>query len=134
VLADVAQEVEQRHRTEPVAVVEQLGSRLEQTLELGPDGGHVGLDLVSGEQVPLGGLTAGVADHPGGAAGQVDDLVPGPLEPAQRADPDQVADLQARGGRVEADVGDEAAGVEQPGQLLGVGALVHQPPPHEVVP
>ena len=69
--------------------------------DLGLDGRHVGGERVDVEQVALLGAAPGVADHPGGPAGQGDRAVAGILEPPQHEQPDQVAVVQAGGGRVD---------------------------------
>ena len=55
------------------------------------------------EQVALLGCDRRVADHARGAAGQGDRMVAGRLEAAQDEQPDEVADVEAVGGRVEAE-------------------------------
>jgi hypothetical protein len=53
------------------------------------------------------------------------------LEPAQHENPDQVAEMQAVGGRVEAVVEDDRrrAGREQPFQFVAIGHVGDQPAP-----
>ena len=56
------------------------------------------------EQVAFLALAAGVADHAGGPADQGDGPMPGLLKPPQDHQGHQVADVQAVGRRIEADV------------------------------
>ena len=78
------------------------------------------------EQVALLGAAARVADHAGGAAGEGDRPVPGVLEAAQHEQADQVADVQAVGGRIAAVVQRDRTLGEPSGQCGAVGALLHE--------
>ena len=71
-------------------------------------------------------LARGIADLAGAAADQRDRPLPGPLQPAQQHDADQVADVQAVGGAVEADVGGEPAVGGERVDRLEVGRLVDE--------
>ena len=85
------------------------------------------------EQVALLGAAAGVADHPGGAAGQGEGAVPGVLEAAQHDQADQVAVVEARRRRVDAVV-ERDRSLREPGRQRGpVGGVVHQAALVEVV-
>ena len=76
----------------------------EQALEHAADAGDVGVDLLVGQQLAAFILAAWVADLGRPAAHQHDRLVPGLLQAAQHHDLDQVADMEARRGGVEADI------------------------------
>jgi hypothetical protein len=95
VLADVAEEVEVAHACGPGGVVDHPGRvhrrvEVEEPRELALDAGEVLVQLLPGEEVALGGLARGVADHAGGAPGQGDRVVAVQLEAAQRQLADQV--------------------------------------------
>jgi len=69
-------------------------------------------------------ICAWVADPRGAAAHQHDRPIAGALQPAQQHDLHERADMQAVGGRVEADIaGDGAIARRQPG---GIGDLVDE--------
>lgn len=108
VLADLAQEVEVVERHGPVGVVHQFcrirAVEVQQLRELGLDRRDVVFELFPGQQVALGRLAGGIADHPGGAAGQRQRLVAGELEAAQHQLAHQMPDVQAVRGRIEAAV------------------------------
>ena len=123
VLADVAQEVDGRHRHGPGAVVEQAGlggARLEvdEAPQLGDDVLEVaGQDLVV-EQVPLLGSPARIADHAGRPARQGDRTVAVLLEATQDQQADEVAGVEAVGGRIAAVVEDDRSFDEPSGQRV----------------
>ena len=116
-----------RARPDPSSPVE-----VEELLELAPDALEVGLQRLLAQERPLLGLAPRVADEPGPPAGHGDGPVPGQLQPAQIADLQQMAHVQAVGGRIEAAVGGQLIGV-QPLLELGVGQLVDQSPEPEVL-
>ena len=131
VLADVTEEVEHSDRGGPVGVVDQGGLQwpgleVQQALELHLDGRDVVVERVPVEQVALLAATAGVADHPGGTAGQRERSVTGQLQPAQRELPEQVPDVEAVGGRVEADVDADRSLGQPGGEGLPVGRVLHE--------
>ena len=108
-LSDVAEKIEDADGAHPVGVVDEErriggGIEIEQTAELAPDAGDIGFEDVAGEEIALGRLAARVADHAGGAARERDGAMAGQLEPAQDEEADEVAEVEAVGGRVEADV------------------------------
>ena len=109
-LADVAEEVEHARSAAVQSALSTSvawrgpGSKSSEPLELRLDAGDVVVERLAVEQVALLAAAARVADHAGGAAGQRERAVAGQLEAAQRELPDQVPDVQAVGGRVEADV------------------------------
>ncbi len=139
-LADVAQEIEHADRAHPVGVVEeeglifQPGSEVEQLPELVLDALDIGLENIGREEIALGRLAARVADHAGGAARDGDGSMARELEPAQDEQADQVAEVEAVGGGVEADVKRDRgrARREQALQLVAVGHVGDQPAPMEV--
>ena len=117
VLAHIAQEVDEPVGAEPFGVVEQQPARLasggrhvEQATELGTDRLEVRRQLLASKEGPLGRLPTRVTDHPGPAPGEQDRAVPGLLQTAQGQDAEEVADMQAVGGRVEPGVGRRLAG------------------------
>ena len=132
VLADVAQEVEQRQRLGPVGVVDQRrldgpGVEVEEALELDLDAGDVGASVSRSSRLrsslrPLGSPTMPVAPPASGKG-----RWPASWKRRRVELTEQVADVEAVGGRVEADVhADRSRG--QPGaQRLEVGRVVDQP-------
>ena len=80
----------------------------------------------------LGGVL-GVADHAGGASDEGVRRVAGLLEPLGRDDLDQVAHVQARRGRVEADIELDAALGEGRAERVQVGGVSDEPTPFEIV-
>ena len=87
---------------------------------------HVGPQRRLVEEVALLAAPAGVADHAGGAAGEGDRPVAGVGEAAQHEQADEVADVQAVGGRVAPVVERDRALGEPGGQRLPVGGVVDQ--------
>ena len=77
-LADVAEEIEERERGRPVRIVHQPGrvgegrGEIEETAELYLDGCDIMSDLIIGEEIALVGLAGWVPHHAGGAPGQGD--------------------------------------------------------------
>ena len=129
VLADVAEELEQRDRLRPLAVVDEAARptvEVDDAADLRLDRRHVAVERVVVEQVALLGAPARVADHAGRPAGQGDRHVAGVLEAAQHDQPDQVAVVQAVGRRVAAVVdGDRPAG-QAGGERVAVGRLLDE--------
>ncbi len=78
------------------------------------------------EQVAFVGPAARVADHAGRSAGQCDRSMTGILEATQHDQPDQVADVQAVGGRIAAVVDRHLAVRHRPSQRLTVGRVVDE--------
>jgi hypothetical protein len=81
----------------------------------------------------LGRLAARVADLPGGAADQQQRFMAAELEAAGGDELHEVADVQRGRGRVEADIERDRRVVERFAQLAGVGRVLDQAAPHEVV-
>jgi hypothetical protein len=139
VLADVAQHVDETKPVQPVQVVDQhrrVGPGLvevEQALEDPALAGHVGLHLLAVHEHPLGVPPGGVTDEAGASAHDHDGLVAGPLPVHEQFYGDQVADVQAVGGGVEAAVADTRGPGQVPVQLLAGGPLMQQPPPRKLV-
>ena len=143
-LADVAEEFEQPGGTEPLDVVGQDGAvvralpphaalEVQKPRDLGGDTGPVGLELVGIQQIALLALATRVADHAGAAADQSDRTVPGLLETLEEAQLLEVADVEAVGGRVEADVEGQSVGIDAARQRLVIGELVDEAAPAQVV-
>ena len=125
VLADVAEEVEQAQVAGPVPVVDQPrrvddGERSTIRPIWALMAATLARQRLVVEQVALLGAPARVADHARGAAGQGDRPVPGVLEAAQHEQADQVADVQAVGGRVAAVVQRDRA-LGEPGRAARRG-------------
>ena len=78
------------------------------------------------EQVALLAASSGVADHARRAAGQREGPVAGELEAAQGELAEQVADVQAVGRRIEADVDADRPGGQPGGERGPVGRVVHE--------
>ena len=108
VLAHVSNEVQKAHAFEPVVVVHHhcciASFEVKEPLQLSLLTSEVVGNGVDVEQLAFGCFAAGVANHSGGAADQCDRNVPGALPVNQQHDGHQVANVQAVGCRVEADV------------------------------
>ena len=106
-----------------------LAREVEEVLELPPDRLDVREPAVSrSRRHALRRSTGRVADHAGAAAEQRDRQAAVPLELEQPEDRHEVADVERRSGRIEADVaGDRAAGREPRLQAVG-GGMEHAPP------
>ena len=109
--ADVAQEGNVVQLVEPIGVVrhDRAGAEIEKAREHGADRGDIGVDLLGGEQRAARVLAGGIADLAGAATHQRDRTMPGLLQPSQHHDGQQIADMQARRGRIEADIGRDRA-------------------------
>ena len=108
--ADVAQELQVVDAAQPVGVVEhqRVGRAAAVSQIVGEDlleRGDVLLDRLDRHELARLVLEGGVADHAGAAAHQGDRPVPRLLQPVEQHDLDQRAGMQARGRRVEADIG-----------------------------
>ena len=86
----------------------------------------------SREQIALFAFAAGIADHAGGAADQRDRPMPGPLEPPQHHQGHQMADVQAIGRGIEADIERARLGGQPAGQARVVSRLMNQAAPAEI--
>ena len=131
-LAGIAQEIDQRQRHQPVGVVHHPGRvafdfEIEEVGQLFLDRLDVGLDLLARQQLALVGLSARVADHAGPAASQGNGMVPKALQARQRNQRDQVADMQAVGGGVEAVIDGDLFSLQQ--GINAFEAVVYQPAP-----
>ena len=102
-LAGVAQEVDQRQRSEPVEVVDhdraRVGREVEEPLELDPDGRDVGFERGDVEQVALGGTARRVADHARPATDDRERPAAEALQAEQPEDRHEVADVERRARR-----------------------------------
>ena len=121
-LADVAQEVEQAGGAEPLGVVDQEGAgvspasscRNREIWAATPArlaSSWSALSRLRSSLLPLGSPIM-----PGPSADQGDRTVAGLLEPAQQAELLEVADVQAVGGRIEADIEHHPGPVDAVGQ------------------
>ena len=82
-----------------------LASKSRKGEELGLDALEVLLDLLLGEELPLLGLAAGIADEAGAPADERDGGVAEALQARQGHDRQHGAHVQAGRGRIEADIG-----------------------------
>ena len=116
-LADVAQEIEAVHAAEPVGVVRHNGGvfafKAQKRFQLVADAFYPAGNGFGGIQAALGCFEAGVADHAGCATHQGNRRMPRLLETAQGQHGQQVADMQAVGGRVETAVEGDFLFVQQ---------------------
>jgi hypothetical protein len=108
--ADVAQKRDVAQFIEPIGIVDhdrvaRAVAELQEFREDLADAGHVAGDLLVRQKLAGFVLAGGVADLCRAAAHQDDRLVAGLLEPAQQHDRHEVADMQAVGGAVVADIG-----------------------------
>ena len=129
VLADVAEELEQRERLRPLTVVDEAARPAFQVDDAGDlrlDRRHVAVERGVVEQVALLRAPARVADHARRSPGQGDRHVTGVLEPAQHDQPDQVAVVQAVGRRVAAVVDGDRTACQAGGERVTVGRLLDQ--------
>ena len=75
----------------------------------------------------------GIADEAGRPADEADGTVPGQLEPAHRHQQHEVAEVEARRGRVEAAVVGDGAGGHRRAQRVEIGVVGDHAPPLEIV-
>ena len=110
----VAQEIDVVELVEPIGIVdhERVARRSSPKLTNLPNTDSMPAILAaisaSVEQLARLVLAGRIADLGGAAADQHDRLVPGLLQLAQHHDPEQIADMQARRGAVEADIAGDA--------------------------
>ena len=128
VRADLAQQRDVAQRAQPVVVVggDRIGravAEAQERVEAAADAGHVGGDLLVGEQLARLVLAGGIADPRGAAAHQHQRAMAVALQQAEDHDLHQAADMQTVGGAVEADIGGQRAGAQRRVQPVGVGAL-----------
>jgi hypothetical protein len=131
VAADIAQQRDVAQFVEPIGVVDhdRVARPLAETHEIGEDLAdplHVMGDLAVVEQAARFVLARGIADPGRAAAHQHDRLVAGLLEQAQEHDRHEVADMQAVGSAVVADIGGELPLGEARIERRGIGALVDE--------
>jgi hypothetical protein len=137
VLPDVAQEVDRGQARRPVVVVDDRGGvravEADERLDLSAYPLAPVLDRIERVQRPLGALLR-VTDLPGGPADQQQRAVAGELQPAGHENLHEVADVQARGGGVEAHViGGGRPAVEQLTQLVEACRVLDEATPEQVV-
>ena len=82
---------------------------IEKARHLLADAFDVLLDLLGRQQLTLGRLAARIADETGAAADEADRRVAGALQVREHHHDEQRSDVKARRGRIEADVGGDAA-------------------------
>ena len=129
--ADVAQKIDVLQTLEPVVVVghDRAGgscSEVQETREGGADPGDVGVDLLLGEQLPRFIPARRIADLGRAAAHEHDGTMAGLLQAAQQHDLHQAADVQAVGGRIEADIGRDHAGLGARIEARGIRDLMNE--------
>ena len=129
VLPRVAEELDESELPEPVVVVDHERGVLpavevEEVGELRLDGREVFGHLLERQQIALLALSRRVADQAGSGARDRDRPVPEALHPRQPHQRDQVSDVKAVGGRVEADVGRHHLRAVQRRQAVSVAAPV----------
>ena len=110
VLADVAQEVEQAERPEPVEVVDHQRAARRRRRSRGiaraaPRSTPRSPERLARQQVPLAGPARRITDHPGPATDQRDRPAAVPLQADQPEDRHEMADVQPRRRGIEAVVG-----------------------------
>ena len=130
---DVAQELDVVELGEPVGVVghDRVGLAVAEADEMRErlaDARLVGLDLGDCHELAAFVLARRVADHGRAAAHQRHRLPARLLQPVQHHDADQVADMQRRGGAIEADIGDERSRAGLFVEAGEIGALMDEPP------
>src|SRR5439155_7426479 len=106
-LADVAEEIEASHVFRPGSVVHEprrvrFCVEIEQPTQLLLHAGDVRRDRLLPEQVALGGFATRIANGPGRAACNCDRMMAKQLKPSQAKQWNEVANVQAVSGRIEA--------------------------------
>ena len=137
VLADLAQEVDGAQGRGPVEVVDHacgiVALEAQEAADLGLQVAHPLGHGVLGVQGPFG-RRPRITDQPGGAAHESQRLVAGQLEPAHQEQLDQVAQVQARRGGIEAAVIRDGVAGEELFQLRLVGGDVDKAAPLQLLP
>ncbi len=129
---DVAQQRDVAQSVQPIAVVRHhcIGGTVteaQERIEALADPGHVRRDLLVRQQLPGLILAGRIADPRRSAAHQHHRLMSVLLEQAQAHDADEVADMQAVGCAVEADICRHRPGQHALIQRLQIGALENEP-------
>ena len=106
-LADVAEEIEASHVFRPGSVIHEprrvrFCVEIEQPTQLLLHAGDVRRDRLLREQVALGGFATRIANGPGRAACNCDRMMAKQLKPSQAKQWNEVANVQAVSGRIEA--------------------------------
>src|SRR5262249_31347694 len=121
----------------PIDVVDELwrraGLAAEEAFDLPLHRQAAHADGVDGFEDAFLGLAGRIADEPGGAANEDDDLVAAALEVAQRHEPDQAAGVQAGRRWIEADVHRHLLLLEARGKVVGRGLMDEAAPVEFVV-
>ena len=131
VLADIAKELQHRHRCRPLGVVDQgrrvaLRAEVQEALQLRLDRGDVVVEFLACEQVALLGAAARVAHHAGSAPGQGEHPMTGVLETTETDLTEEMSDVQRISRRIEADVDADRTRCQPGAQRISVGRVVHQ--------
>jgi hypothetical protein len=115
---------------EPVGVVrhDRAGAEIEKPREHLADRGDVLVDLGVGQQRAARVLAGRIADLARAAAHQGDRTMAGLLQPAQHHDGEKIADMEARRGGIEADIGRDRPRRGPGIQALGVRNLMDESP------
>ena len=129
VRSDIAQQFDIAELTQPIVIVDHycIGGAITESKEAFEnlaDRGDVGRNLIIREHLPALVLAGGVAHLGSPAAHDHDGLVPGLLKLAQHHDGDQVADMERRTGRIEADIARHNLLARQRVEPFGIGQLV----------
>nr|BAL73139.1 hypothetical protein [Ensifer adhaerens] len=127
--ADVPEHVDPGHPVEPVGIVDHdsIGRPVaegQQPLEHFPDAGDIGRDFRLRQHRPRRRAKTRITDARGAAADQHDRLVAGLLQPPQRHDRHEMADMQTVRRRIEAGINRHDTGREGAVDALKVGHLV----------
>src|ERR1051326_2677540 len=134
-LADVAHELDGLERPKPLCVVHENGTpaaacalvELEEMRQLRANAADVFVYLLDREQRPLCLSAARITDHSGTTANERDRPVTGALEVHERHDRDEAANVEARRGRIEADIARHDASLKERRGAFRV--LIEQPAP-----
>ncbi len=135
-LANIAQEIDQRDAGEPVGIVEQerrmvTGIEIEELGELPLDRFHVRGNLLLAQQRTFLRLATWIADQTGAAAGQRNRNVAPALEAGQREQRQEMPDVETVGAGIEADVEGHALAPQRVFETFA--ALVQQSAPAQFV-
>ena len=126
---EIAQERNVGELRQPLVVVDQQGTagrEVQEARERALDAALVGVDLLLAEELPALVLAGRVADLGGPAAHERDRTMARLLQVPQHHDADEVADMQAVGGAVVADIGRDGAGGRRGVERRQIGALVNE--------
>jgi hypothetical protein len=135
-LAGVAEKRDEIDRRQPVGVVDDARGvlawrKIQKPLELHAHGRDIRVDLLGREQHALLRLAARIADHARAAADNRDRRVTESLQAREADQREQIPDMEARRGRIKADVGGDGFLREDFRQSLG--GVVHHAAPLEFI-